>query len=144
MGPISLEIKRVVRASPRRIYEAWVSADELKCWHCPEGMTIGDAQSDPRVGGQFRITMLDPDGTQHIAFGEYLELIPDSKVAFSWNWVDGKGTDTVVTVLLKSLTPDESEITLRHEGFFNQEPCDGHREGWTSALNRLQRHIELA
>jgi uncharacterized protein YndB with AHSA1/START domain len=143
LGTLSLEITRVVRASAQRVYEAWTHADQLKAWHCPEGMTISHTQCDARVGGRYVVNMVDTEGRDHRAVGEYLELVPASRIVLTWDWEvgGGGGTDTRVTVLLRSLAENESEITLIHERFDN-EPCRlDHIGGWTGALNSLKRYL---
>lgn len=143
MPELSLEIKRVLKASTKRIYDAWTTADELRAWHCPAGMTVSHAQCDPRVGGRYMVNMVDPNGGTHRAVGKYLELVPTTKIVFSWDWEvgGGGGADTRVTILLKWLTDEESELTLIHERFDDEAIRLDHQGGWTGALNYLERHL---
>lgn len=139
-----LEIKRVFNASPSRIYRAWTKTDEIKAWHCPEGLTVADAFTDGTLGGKFRIVMQEPEGEKHIAYGEYTEMIPDEKLVFSWSWEveEGDPISTTVTVLLKPIDDEKTELTLIHEGFEDIENRDGHNDGWSSGLNRLAQHVQ--
>jgi len=140
---LSLEIKRVIRASAQRVYDAWTTAEELKAWHCPAGMTVSHAQCDARIGGRYSVNMVGPDGQNHRAVGEYLELIPAEKIVFSWDWEigGGGGSDTRVTVLLKALNDAESELTLIHERFDDEAIRLDHQGGWAGALDYLERHL---
>lgn len=140
-----LEIKRVFNTSPARIYRAWTKTDEIKAWHCPEGLTVAEASTDGIVGGRFRIVMQEPEGEQHIAYGQYTEMIPYEKLVFSWAWEVAEGEEpisTTVTVLLKPIDDTRTELTLIHEGFEEIENRDGHNDGWSSGLNRLAAHVE--
>ena len=143
MGMLSLEIKRVFQASTQRVYEAWTQADQLKAWHCPAGMTVSFAQCDPKVGGRYVVNMVDADGQDHRAAGEYIELVPASKIVLTWNWEIGGGGagEMLVTVLLKSISADRSEITLIHERLEDDASRLDHMGGWTGALDHLEDHL---
>ena len=71
---LTLRIERTIRAPRDRVYNAWVDPEEMKKWSAPPGMTIPEGSQDLRVGGKFRAVMLEPNGTQHIAVGEYREV----------------------------------------------------------------------
>ena len=48
-------------SAPReRVYAAWTRSDLLGRWSCPEGLTIGEAWNDLRVGGRFLVEMIEP------------------------------------------------------------------------------------
>lgn len=139
----SLEIKRVLRASAERVFRAWTCPEELKAWHCPAEFTVSYAECDPRLGGRFLVNMVDPEGGDHRVVGEYLEFEENSRLVFTWDWIEGGGgsEDTRVTVVLKPLGENESEITLIHERFIEIESCEDHRQGWTGALTHLEHHL---
>ena len=60
LGPtlraVSVRVSRQVRAAPKRIFDAWLSADEARTFLFAGrlGDTIS-AEIDARVGGRFRI-----------------------------------------------------------------------------------------
>ncbi len=145
MNTHRMEITRILPADPERIFRAWTNSEELKAWHCPEGMTVSWAECEPRVGGRYAINMVDPEGIEHRAVGEYLEMVPGEKLVMSWDWEVGGGGDqgTRVTVLMKAIAEGRSEMTLIHELFNDFDSCEGHREGWTGALNNLETHLQL-
>jgi len=57
-----LEVRKVVRASPERLFSAWTDADQLRRWWGPIGATCPTAHVDLRVGGRYRIENRFPDG----------------------------------------------------------------------------------
>ena len=109
-------------------------------WHCPEGMTVTYAKSDPQVGGKYVVNMVEPDGSEHRAVGTYLEVSRYDKLAFTWDWEVGgdpaKGSQ--VTVTFKELDSNRTEMTLYHERISTKSSRDGHIGGWTGALNNLE------
>jgi uncharacterized protein YndB with AHSA1/START domain len=36
---------------------------------------------------------------------------------------------------------DGTLLTLHHEQLFDQAACDGHRQGWTGSLDKLESYI---
>lgn len=143
MKNLSLEVKRVVRATPERIYRARTDPTQLRQWQCPEGMTVKSAEANGHVGGKYEVTMMSPDGSEHPVHGEFIELIPNERIALSWNywWGEEARSTTQITVSLLPINPDETQITLLHEHFQYDEDRDDHRDGWTSALVNLERHL---
>ena len=137
----TLVMTRVLPASPGRIFAAWTQADTLKHWFCPgEDMTVPAADVDAREGGQYRIVMQNKDGETYSPSGTYETVVPDEKLVFSWKWADSEVV-TRVTVELKALGENETELTLTHEGFPESEMRDRHGEGWTGCLNRLDNYL---
>lgn len=81
---------RVIRASRRTIYAAFLSAEALIAWRRPASMTGKVFAFDPRVGGGYRMSLtygeLDhalPGKTaahEDVFRGWFVELVPDEKV----------------------------------------------------------------
>ena len=83
-----------------------------------------------------------PDGV-HVASGVYREIEPPRRLVFTWRWEDGEGPkegETLVTVELHE-RDGGTELVLTHERFADTDARDGHEQGWTSALNRLEAHL---
>ena len=53
--PSVVEVRRIIRVSRQRVFDAWTTPEELKRWHAPGPMTVAFAEMDLRVGGEFRI-----------------------------------------------------------------------------------------
>jgi uncharacterized protein YndB with AHSA1/START domain len=97
-------------------------------------------QMDLRTGGSYRLVMEAPDGKQSVAIGTYREIMPPSRISYTWAWESHrhgpKETDTVVTV---EFTEQDGGtlVTLTHEGFGTEKDRDDHEQGWSSSLNRF-------
>ncbi|MBX3095423.1 MAG: SRPBCC domain-containing protein [Fimbriimonadaceae bacterium] len=143
MKNLSLEVKRIVNATPERIYRAWTDAEQLRQWHCPEGMTVKSAETPGTAGSTYEITMVSPDGSEHPVHGEFTELVPNERIVLTWNYIWGGETrpTTQITVSLLPINPSETQITLLHEYFQYEEDRDDHRDGWTSALANLDHYL---
>ena len=75
-------VERLLPVSPGDAYDAWVDADRLRRFICPEPGTA-EVAIDPRPGGSLRIVMAFPDRVRVIE-GEYLALDRPHRLTFSW------------------------------------------------------------
>lgn len=135
---LSLEVTRRIRADREAVFRAWTEPDAMREWFCPEGGFVEDAESDPVVGGRYRIAMRMPHGLS-VATGVYREIDPPRRLVFTWRWEAGEGPkegETLVTIELTARGA-ETELRLRHEGFATEDAREGHAQGWSSALVRL-------
>jgi uncharacterized protein YndB with AHSA1/START domain len=134
----SLQIKRHLGAPPARVYSAWTEEEDLARWFAPSpDFDTVVHQLDVRAGGKYRIEMKSPDGSSHIAVGEYRELAAPNRLAFTWRWEGSPMTDTLVTVELQA-NGNGTDLTLTHTLFESEELRDQHTEGWTGCLGRLE------
>lgn len=135
----SLRVSRVINASPARVFDAWTEPDQLKQWSSPEGgYTVEDVQVDLTVGGRYRIGMVTPDGNRIAAYGVYRKIERPKRLVYTWDW-DGEAPlgETLVTVEFNDLG-GSTEVVINHERFPNAEAKQGHEDGWTSCLNKLE------
>lgn len=58
----ALVLRRVLDATPEKIWKAWTTPELLRQWFAPKPWTISDVQLDPRPGGVFNFVMHGPDG----------------------------------------------------------------------------------
>jgi uncharacterized protein YndB with AHSA1/START domain len=82
----SLTIRRRLPAAPERCFRAWTDAKELKQWFGPGQAVCILAESDPRVGGRYRLVMRAPDGEEHDVSGVFREVVANRKLVFTWAW----------------------------------------------------------
>lgn len=92
------------------------------------------AVSDPRPGGVYR-AVINPG---HIVSGEYVELVPNRKVVYTWGWVDSPQVPPGSSIVEIILVPDGDgtllRLTHRH---LPAAARKGHGEGWDHYLPRL-------
>ena len=133
----SLTIKRRLNAPPAKVYAAWTDPAQIARWFGPEAVTSVRAETDLRVGGRYHITMLVP-GDQHDVMGVYREVVPNERLVFTWAWKSTPERESLVSVTLKP-DGDGTLLTLLHEQFFDEPARDRHNQGWTGALNKLEK-----
>ena len=139
----SLTMKRDFKASQQAVYEAWTNVEALTAWFAPtKEMTTIIHQLELYVGGGYRFEMLEPNGTQHIVYGEYVELNPYDQLVFTWKWEsDEQKVDSLVSIDL-SETNGITNLILTHEKLASQESVELHSEGWTGCLAQLVNYVQ--
>ena len=93
------------------------------------------AEIDPRAGGVYRVLV----GGQHQSAGEYVEVVREQKVVFTFGWEEENhpippGSTTIEI----SLHPegDKTRVRLVHRGLPSDAVSD-HGDGWAHYLERL-------
>ena len=115
-----LVVSRTVNGPARLVFDAWTKAELLKQWWAPKSfpITLLACETDPRVGGQYRLTF-GADGSTMDFFGRYLEVTPPSRLVWTNDEGDGESTITTVTfeeldgktrVVLRDLYPSKQEL----------------------------------
>lgn len=137
-------MRRVLKASPEKVFDALVNPDMIRRWMCPEVLTVASIENDPTVGGSFRLVMQEADGRTYPALGVYREIDPPRKLAFSWTWENSHTMAGIETEITIELMP-EGEHTLfvmTHAGLPSEAERISHQGGWTSAINQLERMFQ--
>ena len=94
-----------------------------------------EAEIDPRPGGVYRVLARGA----HQAAGEYVEVVPQEKVVFTFGWEeDGHPIPAGSTTVEITLQPDgdKTRVRLVHRGLPDDAVAD-HTSGWTTYLDRL-------
>jgi uncharacterized protein YndB with AHSA1/START domain len=147
---ITLVVRRVIKASRQRVFEAWTKPEMIQEWFGPAEMTVSKVTNDLRVNGAYRIEMegrsencaatAEPD-KKPVAYGTYKEIVPNERLSFTWRGDWGDIGDTLVTLEFKD-APGGTEIVLTHTGFASQEMKEGHSKGWNGSFEKLDRYIQ--
>ncbi|MGD2134434.1 MAG: SRPBCC domain-containing protein [Maricaulaceae bacterium] len=140
MSTHELRLTRDFNAPRDVLFDAWTTAEKLALWFGPPGVTVDEAEADPRPGGRYRIKMTGMEDQVHEVTGVYSEVKPPEQLAFTWAWTqeDGsRGAETTVDVTFESLG-DGTRVTILHRGFTETAQRDHHAQGWTGCLEGLE------
>ena len=133
----SLTLKRRLNAPAAKVFSAWIDPEKIRRWFGPREAEVLQAESDPRVGGRYRILARTSDGEEHDVSGMFREVVPNEKLVFTWAWRSTPERESLVTVELRP-DGDGTLLTLTHEQFFDEAARDRHQYGWTATLERLE------
>jgi uncharacterized protein YndB with AHSA1/START domain len=141
-GGLTLEIKRIVPAAQPVVFEAFSVPDEAAHWWGPEGFTAPSLTFDPSVGDTYRIQMQPPDGDPFYLVGEFREVDPPGRLAYTFSWEDPDPHDVETLVELSFRDLGESAEVVVAQGPFTTEARRAlHHDGWTDSLDKLERFL---
>jgi uncharacterized protein YndB with AHSA1/START domain len=139
---LTLELKRVLTAAPSVVFNAFSDSSELAKWWGPKGFSIPGLEFRPRVGTSYRIEMQPPEGDPFHLIGEFREVDPPARLAYTFVWEDPDPDDVETRVTLSFRDLGESTEVHLEQGPFKTEARRAlHRDGWTDSFDKLERHI---
>jgi uncharacterized protein YndB with AHSA1/START domain len=134
----TLVVRRFIPVPRERVFAAWLDPASLAQWMRPRGMTDATVQVDPRIGGKFRIVMVQgPEEFEHT--GEYLTIEPPARLSFTWisRATDLRTTEVTIEFLER---PGGTELVLTHRRLPPMQ-VESHRSGWSDVLRNLQEGL---
>ena len=138
-------ITRVFDAPRDLVWQAWTTeADAAEWWH-PRGIEIkpGSVSVDARVGGRYTYTMVNPaDGQEYPTAGVYREVTPPERLVYTWGSPgDPDDEAPVITVELRELPDDRTEMRFHLVGIDGAPGDDNVYDGWDSAFDMLAEQL---
>jgi uncharacterized protein YndB with AHSA1/START domain len=139
----TIRLHRVFRATPERIYRAFLDADAMVKWLPPNGFTGKVHHMDPKVGGTFKMSFTNfTTGKSHSFGGQYLELVPQERIHYTDNFDDPNLPGEIrVTVMLKKVSCG-TEVNIMQEGMPDVIPAEACYLGWQESLILLGELVE--
>src|SRR5690242_3407586 len=141
-GELVLEIERVISARRAEVFAAFTTADEVARWWGPAGFSIPSLDFEPRRGGSYRIEMRPPEGDAFHLRGEFREVDPPARFAFTFAWEDPDPDDVENVAELAFRDRGEStEVVLTQRPFRTEARRELHRDGWSDSFDKLEALI---
>lgn len=139
---VSLTVKRRFKASPERVFDAWLNPEIARKWlFATETGEMVRAETDPKVGGRFNFTdRRDGEDAEHV--GEYLVIERPTRLVFTFAVPKYSPEYDRVSVEI-ARTDEGCELTLTNEMSpeIHAEWGEKTREGWTMILDALAREL---
>lgn len=141
--PNTIQLHRVLRATPERIYRAFLDADAMVKWLPPNGFTGKVHHLDAKVGGTFRMSFTNfTTGNSHSFGGDYLELKPYELIRYTDKFDDPNLPGEIqVTISLKQVSCG-TEINITQAGIPDAIPTEACYLGWQESLILLAKLVE--
>jgi uncharacterized protein YndB with AHSA1/START domain len=134
----SVTVRREIAASVEVLFDAWLDAQSLGSWLRPSGIRETRAETDPRVGGTFRIVMVD-DESSIVHTGAYREIDRPHRLVFTWSSPATQFRDSIVTVTFQPSSESSTLVEIHQVGLPDTEARASHQAGWSDALRELDR-----
>jgi uncharacterized protein YndB with AHSA1/START domain len=137
---LMLEMERVLPGPPAVVFSAFSEPDELARWWGPAGFTTPSLEFQARVGEGYRIQMQPPEGDAFYLTGEFREVDPPTRLAFTFVWEEPDDDDVETHVALSFRPSGEStEVALTQGPFKTEARRELHHDGWADSFDKLER-----
>ncbi|WP_299452433.1 SRPBCC family protein [uncultured Pigmentiphaga sp.] len=143
MASGTVRLHRVLRATPERVYRAFIEPDALAKWVAPHGFTCEVHHLDAKAGGTFKMSFRNfATGSRHAFGGEYLELAPFERIRYTDRFDDpGLPGQMEVTVSLRQVTCG-TDLDVVQAGIPEAIPVEMCYLGWQESLAQLAKLVE--
>jgi len=139
----TIHLHRVLRATPERVYRAFLDSEAMVKWVPPNGFTGKVHHMDARVGGSYKMSFTNfTTGKSHSFGGEYLELVPHDRIRHTDKFDDPNLPGLMqVTISLKKVSCG-TEVNITQEGVPDIIPAEACYLGWQESLALLAKLVE--
>ena len=143
MSTNTIRLHRVLRATPERVYRAFLDPDAMAKRLPPNGFTGKVHQIDAKVGGAYRMSFTNfTTGHSHSFGGKFLELVPNERIRHTDEFDDPNlPGEMQTTVSLKKVSVG-TELTVVQEGIPAAIPPEACYLGWQESLILLAKLVE--
>ena len=140
-GTVSLY--RVFKAPAERVYRAFLDAHALAKWLPPQGFTCQVEHLHAQVGGSFRMAFTNfANGESHSFSGEYLELIPFSRICYSDRFDDPNLPGELIVTVELTEEAVGTAVAISQTNIPAAIPVSACYLGWQESLNQLAQLVE--
>jgi uncharacterized protein YndB with AHSA1/START domain len=118
-------------------------SNALVKWLAPHGFTCKVHQSEPRVGGSYKMSFTNfTTGTSHSFGGKYLELVPNERLRYTDKFDDPNLPGEMQTTITLRAVPVGVELNVVQEGLPDVIPLEACYLGWQESLQLLAQLVE--
>ena len=141
--PNTVRFHRVLRASPEKVYRAFLDADAMAKWLPPNGFTGKVHHLDAKVGGSYRMSFTNfTTGRSHSFGGEFLELVPHERIRHTDKFDDPNLPGEMRTTITLKGVSCGTELNIVQEGLPDVIPPEACCLGWQESLTLLAKLVE--
>jgi len=139
----TVRLYRVLRASPERVYRAFLDPDALAKWIPPHGFTGKVHHMDARAGGDYRMSFTNfSTGKGHSFGGTYIELTPNERIRYTDRFDDPNMPGEMQISISFQKVSCGTELTIVQEGIPSAIPVELCYLGWQESLSLLAHLVE--
>jgi uncharacterized protein YndB with AHSA1/START domain len=143
MSANTIRLHRVLRATPERVYRAFLDGDAMTKWLPPNGFTGKVHHMDAKVGGTYKMSFTNfSTGKSHSFGGEYLELVPHERLRYTDRFDDPNLPGEMQTTVTLKKVSCGTELNVVQEGVPEVIPAEACYVGWQESLNLLAKLVE--
>jgi uncharacterized protein YndB with AHSA1/START domain len=139
----TVNLHRVLRATPDRVYRAFLDSDALVKWLPPHGFTAKMHQMDARVGGGYRMSFTHFGNQKSHSFSAtYTELKPNELLRYTTTFDDPNLPGEMQVKVELSPVLCGTELKIVQAGIPDAIPAEFCYLGWQESLTLLAQLVE--
>ena len=139
----TIRLHRVLRATPERVYRAFLDADALAKWLPPNGFTGKVHHLDAKFGGTHQMSFTNfSTGRSHSFGGTYFELVPHERIRYTDQFDDANLPGEMQTTITLKQVSCGTELNIVQEGLPDVIPPEACCLGWQESLTLLAKLVE--
>lgn len=143
MATNTVKLHRVLRATPERVYRAFLDADAMCKWLPPHGFTGKVHHIEAKVGGTYKMSFTNfSTGHSHAFGGKYLELVPNERIRHTDQFDDPNLPGEMQTTISIKQVSCGIELSIVQEGIPAVIPAEACYLGWQESLVLLAQLVE--
>jgi uncharacterized protein YndB with AHSA1/START domain len=140
-----LAITRTFDAPRERVWREWTEPEAFADWFggTESEVPVESVAMDVRPGGRWELTMFAGPARNEIRWeGEYREVVPPERLAFTITDTPGNPERDVITVVLTELEGGATEMRMTQTG--GHMPPEGYeraKQGWGGFFDRVEARL---
>ena len=143
MSTNTIRLHRVLRATPERIYRAFLDADAMVKWLPPNGFTGKVHQLEAKIGGTYKMSFTNfTTGKSHSFGGRYLDLAPNERIRHTDIFDDPNLAGEMQTTITLKKVSVGTEVSIVQDGVPAVIPVEACYVGWQESLTLLAHLVE--
>jgi uncharacterized protein YndB with AHSA1/START domain len=143
MSTNTVQLHRVLKAPPEKVYRAFLDPDAMAKWLPPNGFTGKVHEMDAKVGGKYRMSFTNfSTGKSHSFGGTYQELEPHERIRYSDKFDDPNLPGEMMTTITLKEVFCGTDVKIVQEGIPSAIPAEACYLGWQESLVLLGKLVE--
>jgi uncharacterized protein YndB with AHSA1/START domain len=139
----TIRFHRVLRATPEKVYRAFLDPDAMVKWLPPNGFTGKVHHMEAKVGGTYKMSFTNFTTEHGHSFGgEFLELVPPERIRHTDTFDDPSLPGEMQTTITLSRVSCGTEVHIVQEGVPAVIPPEACYLGWQESLALLAKLVE--
>jgi uncharacterized protein YndB with AHSA1/START domain len=139
----TIQLHRVLRATPEKVYRAFLDPDAMAKWLPPNGFTCKVHHMDAKVGGTYKMSFTNfSTGKGHSFGGTYVELTPNQWVRYTDKFDDPNLSGEMQTTITLKEVSCGTKLSIVQKGVPAVIPPEACYLGWQESLILLAKLVE--
>jgi uncharacterized protein YndB with AHSA1/START domain len=133
----------VLRATPEKIYRAFLDPEAMAKWLPPNGFTAKVHEMHAEVGGTYKMSFTNfTTGKSHSFGGTYVELTPHERIRYTDKFDDPNLPGEMQTTVTLTKVSCGTDLNIVQEGVPGVIPAEACYLGWQESLAQLAKLVE--